>query len=89
MNIIEFNTGRLYAPEGQIIRIARLNARTIVFADMTRLVDGILDDAEAQTPDEIQALVMDCYDHNVYRYPVNEAERLALRELEAIDKAEA
>ncbi len=62
VEIISWNTGRLYTAEGQRIAAGRTAEGTVHFVDIDRQISGILTD---QVPFHV-AHVMQEYDHNRY-----------------------
>ena len=79
MNVVqsfEFNTGRHYAANGQIIRVLVISDRedgdwpTVWFSDRTRNIDGKFDYWARATDPEfvIRRALMDRYDEGKYEY---------------------
>lgn len=64
-----WNTGRLYTREGQIMVAAQLDDGTILFADLSRMIDGHMPKpARAITSKaDLQRHVDDRYLHNAYQ----------------------
>ena len=65
----QWNTGRKYTSDGQTIK-ARVQADgSIVFADFSRGVDGVIakPPIEIDSEETLKALVMRAYDRNAYR----------------------
>jgi hypothetical protein len=73
---IQFNTGRLYTQEGQVI-VATNDGTTIQFHDTSRMVAGWIECNEFTrdlTSTELAKHVMHCYDRGMYRIaPAHEA----------------
>lgn len=74
----QFNTGREYAPEGQIIKWKVLNAFVdsdigeecaVMFYDITRGIRALvwILDGHVVSEEELKAVIMDRYDRCVYR----------------------
>jgi len=66
MKTIEFNTGRKYTREGQVVRATLHEDGVITFMDHSRLIDG---EFGPITPAQelTQNLVMAMYDNGTYR----------------------
>lgn len=65
----KFNTGRLYQADGQWIKAIQLDDNSVVFADLSRGVDGVIRDKPAgliTSLGQMQAFVMRHYDRNNY-----------------------
>ena len=60
--IIGWNTGRTYSPEGQRIKATEIKPGVIVFADLARHIDGVIEGGECSN-----VSVMYHYDHGYYR----------------------
>lgn len=78
---IQFNTGRLYTHEGQIIRaIWNEDAETIHFADFSRACHGTISVPERaitfRTPGGMAAYVMERYDRGDYQRTLESTELL-------------
>ena len=62
---IEFNTGRKYTRDGQIIRATLHDDNVVTFYDQSRMIDG---EFTVQDPNHFtQNLVLRMYDHNAYK----------------------
>lgn len=64
METFTFNTGRPYTAQGQIIRAAQLENGRIIFADMSRGIDGILPEGTELS----QSSIMRAYDAGCYQW---------------------
>jgi len=68
---IQFNTGRHYTEQGQLIRAKVLDDGSVLFADDSRKVSGhilgIVRNAK-YTEASLQSTVMHHYDHNNYKF---------------------
>jgi len=66
MKTIEFNTGRKYTREGQVVRATLHDDGVITFMDHSRMIDG---EFGPITPAQelTQALVMAMYDNGTYK----------------------
>jgi hypothetical protein len=64
-----WNTGRKYTAAGQIIRARVMPDGSIVFADTSRAVDGLIDKPPVEIDSELtlKTLVMRAYDSHAYR----------------------
>lgn len=62
---IEFNTGRKYTRDGQIIRATLHDDGVVTFYDQSRMIDGQFECEDAAH--FTKALVLDMYDHGHYR----------------------
>ncbi len=73
MKIYEYNTGRPYADDGQVIRFCEIDRRRIAFADLSRRIEGVIvhTGLGAFAGDEyhIRDRMLTAYDHGIYRYP--------------------
>jgi hypothetical protein len=66
MKTIEFNTGRKYTAEGQVVRATLHADGVITFMDHSRMIDGEF--GPIRPAQELtQALVMAVYDNSTYR----------------------
>ena len=77
-----FNTGRYYAPEGQVIAaIYCAKSRRILFADVSRCINVVIDTngEDLSDPVHLQRYLMNCYDNGDYRYARDGVERDLLR----------
>ncbi len=63
----EWNTGRMYAADGQRVIAELLADGSAVFADTSRGIIGHVDFVTATTPAELRREVMQAYDLNQYR----------------------
>jgi hypothetical protein len=65
----QWNTGRSYTKAGQIIKARVQPDGSILFADVSRGVDGVIakPSVEIDSEDALKALVMRAYDRNAYR----------------------
>jgi hypothetical protein len=65
-----WNTGRLYAADGQVIVATRHDDGVVTFMDHSRGIDGELNvvfSGKNGLPFDLQAVVMNAYDHNNYK----------------------
>lgn len=91
----EWNTGRLYAENGQLMIAREIDRRRIAFADLSRGIDGVIHHAGLGAFDgderELQSRVMTAYDGMIYTHPRDDDESQALRDLQSdyIDMLEA
>ena len=60
-----WNTGRLYTKHGQLIVAQVQDDRTVLFADLSRNIDGRITAEHIRY--NLRDHVMFCYDHNDYR----------------------
>jgi hypothetical protein len=72
---ITFNTGREYAPEGQIIHATQLDAERVHFVDVTRYLDGVVRCAFNERA------IMRAYDENDYNHYANFEEQMQLNQI--------
>jgi len=67
----QWNTGRLYSAEGQIIRATYDGAETILFHDFTRMISGeiivSIFAGRIETEEKLRRVVLSYYDDNRYR----------------------
>jgi hypothetical protein len=78
----EWNTGRPYQRDGQRIKAKLLEDGSVVFADMSRLVDGHmgLDIRKLiKSPEALQRYVMSCYDKSMYTSTMDSWKYLMLK----------
>jgi len=75
MNKITFNTGREYAPEGQIIHATQLDNERLHFVDVTRYLDGVVRCAFNDRA------IMRAYDENDYNHYANFDEQMHLNQI--------
>jgi hypothetical protein len=64
-----WNTGRKYTSAGQVIKARVMADGSILFADMSRGVDGVIAKPPVKIRSEaaLKAVVMRAYDSNAYR----------------------
>lgn len=66
MKTIEFNTGRKYTAEGQVVRATLHEDGVITFMDHSRMIDGEFGPI-TPTQELTDRLVMAMYDNGTYR----------------------
>lgn len=79
MTVLYWNTQRMYTPGGQrmvAIEVECCSEKGILFWDMDRHIDGVIDSCELK-----EALIMEAYDINNYHAPANQDEYCALKDL--------
>jgi len=62
IGIREFNTGRPYTEQGQLIRFKVENEKHTVFFDKVRMITGVISGLDNPTPEK----VLKAYDNNEY-----------------------
>jgi hypothetical protein len=77
--MLEFNTGRAYTIDGQIIRAVRLDNGNVVFTDLSRGIFATLEDCPLTRWE-----IMKRYDAGAYRSCGGAEEYSAVRAMEAI-----
>jgi len=65
MDIVKWNTGRLYTAQGQPM-YARPTDTGVLFADLGRSISGFVATARKVQPNQVQQIVMRAYDRHQY-----------------------
>jgi hypothetical protein len=64
---VQFNTGRPYTANGQVIRAIMVADGSVIFADDSRGIDGVIaGPVNVATLDDLKRVVLDAYDRNAY-----------------------